>query len=175
MPQASQPARDDGTLKPSSDRGLGVAAPAILLASEGRPISPKAVATAAKLAIENKSTVHVLSIARIWGVAFGMQHPGLMPTSRELDVQREIVARAIRELEEQQVSATGEVLRSRTAAKSIAARGLKGPYAGIVMSADPQPHWLFCGLLWSHEPYRVRRFAKLPVYLVVDDPATPVP
>ena len=86
--------------EPSRDKGTGAdAARTILLASEGRPISVKAVAKAAQLASDNGAKVHVLSVARIWGTAFGLQHPGLFPTQRELQSQRDIVADAIEQIE----------------------------------------------------------------------------
>jgi nucleotide-binding universal stress UspA family protein len=160
--------------EPSRDKGTGAdAARTILLASEGRPISLKAVAKAAQLASDAGAKVHVLSVARIWGTAFGLQHPGLFPTQRELQSQRDIVANAIDELKQQRVDATGEVVRSRNAARAIAAKACPGTCLGIVMTADLAPSWLARGLLWSHEPYRVRRLAKLPVHLVVDDVARP--
>jgi adenylate cyclase len=37
----------------------------------------------------------------------------------------------------------------------------------IVMAADSPRHWLVAGMIWSQEPYRVRRRAAMPVYLVV--------
>lgn len=98
------------------------------------------------------------------------QHPGLMPTARELQSQREIVSEAIDALEQQGVGATGEIIRSRDAAQAIAAKTRRSIYLGIVMAADRAPHWLVRGLLWSHEPYRVGRFTRVPVHLVVDTP-----
>ena len=162
-------------LEPSqgADAGVGASARTILLASEGRPISLEAVAKAAQLAIDNGANVHVLSVARIWGTAFGLQHPGLFPTARELQSQRDIIAYAIDELKRRRVDATGEVVRSRNAAKAIAAKARQRSYLGIVMTADLEPNWLMRGLLWSHEPYRVRRLAKLPVHLVIDAAAKP--
>jgi len=157
----------------ADDAVVGDVVPIILLASEGRQITPEAVATAARLAAENRASVHVLTVARIWGSAFGLPHPGLMPTTRELQCQRDIVAEVIDELKRQRIDATGEVIRSRNAAKAIAAKADQRAYLGIVMTADPEPHWLIRGLLWSHEPYRVRRLAKLPVHLVVDKVAKP--
>jgi nucleotide-binding universal stress UspA family protein len=164
---------EDGEPSRSLDADMGVAAKAVLLASEGRPISLNAVTKAAQLAVANGAKVHVLSVARIWGTAFGLQHPGLFPTSSELQIQRDIVSNAIDELKRAHVDATGEVLRSRNAAKAIAAKTHQRTYLGIVMTADAEPHWLIRGVLWSHEPYRVRRLAKLPVHLVVDAAAEP--
>jgi nucleotide-binding universal stress UspA family protein len=151
-----------------ADAGTDGPEKTILLASEGRPISPEAVAKAAELARDSGAKVHVLSVARIWGTAFGLQHPGLFPSPRELESQRHIVANAIDALERSKIEATGEILRSRTAAKAIAAKARQRGYLGIVMTADQEPHWFARGFLWSHEPYRVRGLSKLPVHLVVD-------
>ena len=140
----------------------------ILLASEGRPISQAAIGKAADLAIHKCTNVHVLSVARIWGSAFGMQHPGLMPTQRELQSQREIVSEAVDALEQRGVVARGEVIRSRDAAQAIGAKARGSTYLEIVMAADRAPHWLVRGLLWSHAPYRVGRFTRVPVHLIVD-------
>jgi hypothetical protein len=53
----------------------------ILLASEGRDIPNPAIERVLELA-EEGAAVHVFSIARVHGVSFGMQVPGLLPTSR---------------------------------------------------------------------------------------------
>jgi hypothetical protein len=37
------------------------------------------------------------------------------------------------------------------------------------MAADPPQHWFLANMHWSQEPYRVRRMAPVPVYLVIDD------
>jgi nucleotide-binding universal stress UspA family protein len=173
MAKARQLGLKDREPRRDTDAGRDAGTRTILLASEGRPISRKAVAKAARLATDNGAKVHVLSVARIWGSAFGLPHPGLLPTARELQQQRDIVADAIDELKRWRIDATGEVLRSRSAAKVIAAKARERAYLGIVMAADPEPHWLIRGLLWPHEPYRVRRLAKLPVHLVVEAAAKP--
>ena len=168
MRQASQSEFEKWRSLKNEDVDWGGETGRILLASEGRPISLAAVAKVASLAMEKGAKVHVLSVARIWGSAFGLPHPGLMPTARELQSQREIVSAAINALEQQHVVATGEVIRSRNAAKAIAKKACWQTYLAIVMTADRAPHWLVRGLLWSHEPYRVGRLARVPVHLVVD-------
>ena len=67
----------------------------ILLASEGRPISNAAIDRTIELAKPSGASVHVFSIARVHGVSFGLQTPGLLPTKREWAEQREIVGKAI--------------------------------------------------------------------------------
>ena len=82
----------------------------ILLASEGRPIPPAAVARVVELAEPAGASVHVFTIARIHGTAFGMPSPGLFPTKKEWAEQRDIVAKTIKRLERKGLEADGHVL-----------------------------------------------------------------
>ena len=141
----------------------------ILLASEGRAIPPSAVARAVELASGRGATVHVFTIARIHGTAFGMPSPGLMPNKREWSEQREIVSKTIRRLERKGMEADGHVLGTRNATKKILAEAAKHDCQAIVMAADPDRNRFTGNMMWSQEPQRVRRKAKLPVFLVPDD------
>jgi nucleotide-binding universal stress UspA family protein len=140
----------------------------ILLASEGRPISDAAVERVIELARETGATAHVFSIARVHGVAFGMQTPGLLPSKREWDEQRQIVAKAIKRLKRKGVQADGHVLGTRKATKKILEEAAKEGCDAIVMSADADRNRFVGDMLWSQEPQRVRRRAKVPVFLVVE-------
>ncbi|HLH11804.1 MAG TPA: universal stress protein [Methylovirgula sp.] len=140
----------------------------ILLASEGRRISQEAIALAVRLARKSNAPVHVFVIARIWGSSFGLPHPGLMPTKREWQAHREIVADAVAELKREGIEATGSVVSSRNAAGRILTEARRLRSGAIIMGAPPPRHWLVAGFMWEHEPYRVRRKAQAPVYLVVD-------
>jgi nucleotide-binding universal stress UspA family protein len=141
----------------------------ILLASEGRPIPPAAVARAVELAKATGASVHVFTIARIHGTAFGMPTPGLMPTKNEWAEQREIVAKTIRRLERKGIDAGGHVLGTRNATKKIIDEAKKEGCGAIVMAADADRNRITGNMMWSQEPQRVRRKAKLPVYLVPDE------
>jgi hypothetical protein len=141
---------------------------AIMLASEGRPIPSDAVEFAAQMALKAEAPVHVFIIARIWGSAFGMPHPGLMPTKREWQVQRDLAAEAVDRLKRRGVEATGQVVSSRNAGKRILAEAKRRRPEAIVMSAPPPRHWFIADFIWDQEPYRVRRQAGTPVYLVVE-------
>ncbi len=145
----------------------------ILLASEGRPISPAATAFAARLAKNAGGSVHVLTIARIWGSSFGLPHPGLMPTRREWQAQHDLVVDVLSRLKRQGIDGTGQVLSSRNAGKRILKEAkLRGSDA-IVMGADGPRHWVINDMIWSQEPYRIRRLAPMPVYLVEEVAAKP--
>ena len=141
----------------------------ILLASEGREIPDAAIKQTIDLARQSNASVHVFSIARVHGVAFGLPSPGLLPTKREWAEQREIVAKAIRRLERKGIKADGHVLGTRNATKKILAEAAQYESEVIVMGADPDRNRFSGNLLWSQEPQRVRRRAKIPVVLVVDD------
>jgi nucleotide-binding universal stress UspA family protein len=138
----------------------------VLLATEGRAIPVAAVERAAELARESGGGVHVFCIARVWGTSFGMPNPGLMPSRHEWDQHRNVVSDAVAALEKHGVDATGNVLATRKATKRIVREAERLGCNAIVMAADPPRNRLLADLMWSQEPYRVRRRAKVPVHLV---------
>jgi nucleotide-binding universal stress UspA family protein len=141
----------------------------ILLASEGRPIPPAAVARAIELASPGGASVHVFTIARVHGTAFGLPSPGLLPTKKEWAEQRDIVAKTIKRLERKGLTADGHVLGTRNAWKKILEEAKKEDCEAIVMAADQDRNRVTGNAMWSQEPQRVKRKAKLPVYLVVEE------
>ena len=138
----------------------------ILLASEGRPIQPSAVDFVVSLAHPAKASVHVISIARVWGTSLGFPNPGLLPTRQEWDEQRKSVTAAVRSLERRGVEAGGRVLATRRATRGIVREAERLGCDAIVMTADARRSRVLADLMWSQEPYRVRRRARVPVYLV---------
>jgi nucleotide-binding universal stress UspA family protein len=141
----------------------------ILLASEGKAIPVEAIDFAANLAQKAKAPVHVFLIARIWGSGFGLPHPGLMPTKREWQAQHDSVAEVVRQLKRRGVDATGGVVSTRNASGRILAEIKRRAPDAVVMAAPPARHWFFAGLFWDQEPYRVRRLAGTPVYIVIEN------
>jgi nucleotide-binding universal stress UspA family protein len=141
----------------------------VLLATEGRPIPPRAVELAAQLARPAKAPVHVFTIARVYGTAFGFPNPWLRPSRHELEEQRRIAGTAVKALKRQGVEATGRVLGTRKATKRIVGEAMRLGCDAIVMAADPPRARLVGDMMWSQEPYRVRRRARVPVYLVPRD------
>jgi nucleotide-binding universal stress UspA family protein len=138
----------------------------VLLATEGRAIPVAAVERAAELARETGGGVHVFCIARVWGTSLGFPNPGLLPTRSEWESQRAVVAAAVKALEKQGVEATGQVLATRKATKRIVTEAERLSCSAIVMAADRPRNRFVADLMWSQEPYRVRRRAKVPVHLV---------
>jgi hypothetical protein len=141
----------------------------LLLASEGRRFPEDVVAFVARMAQPNNAAVRVLSIARVWGTSLGFPNPNLLPNRQEWEEQRALVEAAVHALTGQGIAATGQVLGTRNATRRIVGEAVRTSAEAIVMTADPPRHWIVQDLLWSQEPYRVRRRARMPVYLV---PAT---
>jgi nucleotide-binding universal stress UspA family protein len=139
----------------------------ILLASEGRVIPKAATDRVVELARPG-AQVRVLSIARVHGVGFALPAPGLMPNKREWQEQRDIVAKAIARLKRRGLDADGHVLGTRKATKRILDEAVQTEAEAIVMAADPDAGRIRGDMMWTQEPQRVRRRAKLPVFLVVD-------
>ena len=138
----------------------------MLLATEGRAIPAAAVERAAELARERGVSVHVFSIARVWGTSFGFPNPGLQPTRQEWKDQRALIESTVQALEKRGVEATGRVLGTRKATKRIVGEAERLGCTAIVMAADPPRNRFVSDLMWSQEPYRVKRRAKVPVHLV---------
>ncbi len=90
----------------------------VLLASPGAPFSPAAIRRACELAAGEP--VAVLSILKVYGSAFGLPNPGLMPTRRERDEQYAIVRRAITAVERRGGTADGQIAATRSAGRTIA-------------------------------------------------------
>jgi nucleotide-binding universal stress UspA family protein len=126
------------------------------------------VELAARLAKRSGAELHVLSIARVWGTSLGLPHPALLPNKRELKEQHDRVAATLATLKRRGVSASGQVLGTRNAAGRIVTEARRRRVDAIVMAADPPRHWLIADMFWSQEPYRVRRRATMPVYLVTE-------
>jgi nucleotide-binding universal stress UspA family protein len=141
----------------------------VLLATEGRPIPRAAVEKAAELARAGGLPVHVFAVARIHGTGFALPNPWLRPNAGEWQAQRDSVGGAIKLLEKRGVQADGNVLGTRKATTRIVGMARQLSCEAIVMAADPPRNRLLANMMWSQEPYRVKRRARIPVHLVVDD------
>ena len=161
--------RGGGALRrPSAPEPDAASAGRILLASEGRAIPPAAIELAARLAQENGGRVHVFSVVRVWGSSFGFPNPGLLPNKHEWDVQRAVVGDAVDALGERGIEVTAQVLATRKATKRILGEASRLGCSAIVMAADAPRNRFLADMMWTQEPYRVKRRAKVPVHLVTD-------
>ena len=139
----------------------------VLLATEGRPIPKAAVERAAELANEAEGPVHVFAVARMYGVGFALPNPWLRPNATEWQDQRDNIAQAIAQLEQRGVVADGNILGTRKATKRIVGEAERLGCSAIVMAADPPRSRFVSDLMWSQEPYRVKRRANVSVHLVI--------
>ncbi len=153
-----------------SPQTRGASRPAsILLASEGSRISAEAVTFAADLSRESKAPVLVFIIARIWGSAFGLPHPSLMPTKGEWQSQTRAGGGGRRRTEAARRRGDRKS-RQQPQRRQANRRGGQAPWAARRHrhgGAAPR-HWFIANFFWEQEPYRVRRLAGSPVYLVVE-------
>lgn len=140
----------------------------IMLASEGREIPDAAIARVLELVASSGASVHVMSIARVHGVAFGLPNPGLLPTKQEWDTQRNIVRKTVKRLRRKGIDTDGHVLGTRNATKRIVQEAIAKECEAIVMAADPDRSRVVRDMMWSQEPQRVRRKAPVPVFLVIE-------
>lgn len=137
----------------------------LVVASEGRKIPWVVLQRAFELARPATAQVRVISIARVWGTSLGFPNPHLNPSKREWDAQRLLVREAVGALEKAGFEATGHVIGTRRAAKRIVSEAQRFGAGAIVMGADPKRR-VIGDFMWSQEPHRVARRARVPVYLV---------
>ena len=103
----------------------------VLLASTGQPFSDAAISQAALLAAGGR--VRVITIARIHGSSFGLQHPGLMPNKKEKDAAQALVTRAIKALQKAGARADGEVVITRAPGRSFARAARAAGVARVII------------------------------------------
>ena len=103
----------------------------VLLASPGAPFSKAAIRRAYELAAGEP--VAVLAILKVYGSAFGLQNPGLMPNRRERDEQYANVRRAITAVERRGGTADGEITATRSAGRAIAKAARRRNVRYVVM------------------------------------------
>jgi hypothetical protein len=108
----------------------------VLLASTGKPFTEAAIAEAARLAGglgTGGGRVRVITVARIHGSSFGLQHPGLMPNKKEKDAAQAVVTTAIKSLQRSGLKADGEVAVTRSPAKSFTRSARAAGAAHVVL------------------------------------------
>ena len=137
----------------------------VVVASEGRDIAWPVLQQVFELARPSSASVLVVGIARIWGTSLGFPNPGLNPSKQEWDARRLTARRAVEAIEKAGFEASAHVFGTRRATKRILAEARAFGADAIVMGCD-KDKGLLGDFAWSHEPYRVRGRAKVPVYLV---------
>jgi hypothetical protein len=103
----------------------------VLLASSGAPFSGAAIRRACQLA--DGEPVAVLSILKVYGSAWGLPNPGLLPNRREREEQYAIVQRAIAAVERRGGTADGQITATRSAGRTIARAARRRNVRYVVM------------------------------------------
>lgn len=138
----------------------------ILVASTGEPFERIVLDRAVELARRGGSkAVHVISTARVYGTALGLQHPGLFPSKREWDAQAGIVADAVRFLKKAGLDAKGRVVGTRHPSKVINKEAITTGCRAIVIGTRPVATWR--KLLWQDDVHMLTRSATVPVDVVM--------
>jgi hypothetical protein len=110
----------------------------VLLASTGKPFTSAAIAEAARLAAARPGVrVRVITVARVHGSSFGLQHPGLMPNKKEKDAAQAVVTHAIRSLQRSGLRADGEVVITRSPARSFTRAARAAGASHVVLDNPP--------------------------------------
>jgi hypothetical protein len=111
----------------------------VLIATAGEPVSPAVVRRA--LELSDGAPVAVVTLARIYGSAFGLPNPGLMPSKRELADHKALIDKLIRRLERGGVEAWGQIAATRRPVKTIVgvakARGVRH----VIVVSPQQAKW----------------------------------
>jgi hypothetical protein len=111
----------------------------VLIATVGTPI-PAAVIRRA-VGLSDGRPVAVVTIARVYGSSLGLPNPGLLPTRRELDEQRALVATAIGRLERSGVQGWGQVAATRRYAATIARVASARGASHVLVVTERVPRW----------------------------------
>jgi len=106
---------------------------AVLLASPGKPFSDAAVTAAVEAA--GGEPIRVMSIAKIYGTALGLQHPGLLPSKREIAAQEELITAAVKRIESAGGVAKGALVATRDPAKAFYRAAIRYSVSHVVL--DP--------------------------------------
>jgi len=112
---------------------------AVLIATSGISIPPAVIRQAVELS--GGRPVAVVSIARIYGSALGLPNPGLLPTRKEMEEQRALVAKAIDRLERSGVEAWGQVAATRRYGKTIAMAARARRVDHVLVVTPQAPRW----------------------------------
>ena len=114
---------------------------AVMLASPTGAFPAAAVSRAAALAADGDREAVVLSVARIWGTALGLPHPGLYPSRRELAQHAEAVRAAAATLGDEGITVRMQVVSARNPARAIARSAVRAGCRSIVVVEPPTRRW----------------------------------
>jgi K+-sensing histidine kinase KdpD len=138
----SKPARTGRGAAKASPRRVPDPPRRILLVSfAASPITPDVIRRTTALATPEHATITVLGIAKVFGTALGLPHPGLKPTPHEWEAQRAVVQVAADDLRLRGFDVLIAMARARNAPKLIG-RWVRAKRFHAVVIPDPdRPGW----------------------------------
>jgi hypothetical protein len=111
----------------------------VLIVTVGEPVKAPVIAQA--VGLSDGDAVAVVALARIYGSAFGLPNPGLLPTRKEMADHKNVVERAIGRLEKAGVAAWGQVAATRHPVKTIVAVAKARGARHVIIISAPAPRW----------------------------------
>jgi K+-sensing histidine kinase KdpD len=136
----------------------------LLVSVAASAITPDVIRQTVALATPEHAKITVLGIARVFGTALGLPHPGLKPTPLEWEAQRKIMQDAADELRLRGFDVLIAMARARNAPKLIG-RWVRAKRFHAVVIPDPaRPGWR--RWIEGELTKEVGRYAKVPVHAV---------
>lgn len=136
----------------------------LLVSFAATPITPDVIRRTVELATPEHAKITVLGIAKVFGTALGLPHPGLKPTPLEWEAQRKITQDAADDLRLRGFDVLIAMARARNAPKLIG-RWVRAKRFHAVVIPDPdRPGWR--RRIEGELTKEVGRFANVPVHAV---------
>ena len=136
----------------------------LLVSVAASSITPDVIRQTVALATPEHAKITVLGIARVFGTALGLPHPGLKPTPVEWEAQRKITQDAADELRLRGFDVLLAMARARNAPKLIG-RWVRAKRFHAVVIPDPErPGWR--RWIEGELTREIGRYAKVPVHAV---------
>lgn len=136
----------------------------LLVSFAASVITPEVIRQTVALATPEHAKITVLGIAKVFGTALGLPHPGLKPTPSEWEAQRKITQDAADELRLRGFDVLIAMARARNAPKLIG-RWVRAKRFHAVVIPDPErPGWR--RLIEGELTKEVGRYANVPVHAV---------
>ena len=143
----------------------------LLVSYAASPITADVVRRTVDLATPEHAKITVLGIARVFGTALGLPHPGLKPTPVEWDAQRKVTDDAARDLRAHGFEVLIAMAKARNAPKLIG-RWVRAKRFHAVVIPDPErPGWR--RRIEGEVTKEIGRYTKVPVHAVPTPSVSP--
>jgi hypothetical protein len=142
------------------------------VASTGAPIERVVLEAAVELAGEEPTRMYVISVARIWGVKYGLPNPGLYPNRLEWEQQRKVVDDAAEWLRKRGFEVRVRAVAARNAARAVGSWATMLGCHAVVIGQPQQARWE--RIVKGEDAVDVARRTRVEVHAVPVPPREPV-